>query len=86
LQDANGNFVSSLSTITGITWNSTSCSSFAAQPSDALQTSATGGTGLHYDAEANQFVYNWATPAKGCYILQLTLDDGQRYFAYFNLL
>ena len=85
LRDASGSFISSLSAITGVTWNSTSCSSFAAQPSDALGTSATGGTSLHYDAEANQFVYNWATPASGCYILHLTLNDGQTYPAYFNL-
>ena len=85
LTNSDGTYVSDLSVVTSITYKSTSCSAFTGDPSDALETSTSGGTSLSYHSGANEFIYNWKTPSAGCYTLFLNLDGGSTFFAYFDL-
>jgi hypothetical protein len=79
----NGTAVSDLRAFVAFRFAADSCGT---APPDALETTATGGTDLRYDATAQQYVYNWQTPKQpGCYVVTLTLADGTTWPAFFQL-
>jgi hypothetical protein len=83
---ANGTPVTSLASFVSMLDSPIACD---AAPIDVLeeQLSSTTGAALHYDAAADQFVFNWKTQKAwiGCRLLQLTLADGSRHYAKFRL-
>ena len=85
LTNSSGNFINDLSAVTDIKQKSVTCGEFSGDPADALETQSSGGSQLRYDAGANQFVYNWATPPAGCYQLFVYLNDGSIHSANFQL-
>lgn len=86
LQDANGQYISTLSAVQNMQVNSVACDTWSGDPSTATSTDATGGTSLRYDSTSNQYVYNWQSPSSaGCYVVTVTLDSGQTLTADFNL-
>lgn len=59
----------------------------ATDPTDPIETTATGGTSLRYDTTADQFVYNWKTPKTPgtCLMVTMTTLDSSTLSAYFKL-
>ena len=59
----------------------------ASAPQDEVETTATGGTVLRYDATGGQFIYNWKTPSTAgkCYRVTMTSQDGSALVAFFKL-
>jgi hypothetical protein len=81
--DAQGAEVSDLAVVSSVRFKPVTCGSFSGDPTDALEATATGGTGLRY---ASGFIYNWASPRQtGCYEAYVTLSDGGVHTAQFNL-
>jgi hypothetical protein len=72
---------------TGITFTYAQTSCDANAITDDIETTATGGTSLRYDAAAGQFVYNWKTPATAgkCYRVTMSAPGGTSLVAYFKL-
>jgi hypothetical protein len=78
--------LTSTSAVKSLTTQSVSCGTDG-DPSDPIETTATGGTSLRYDLTAGQFVYNWQTPktAGKCYRVTMTTQDGSSLAALFRL-
>ena len=71
--------------VKSLTYALTACSTTAT--TDEIETTATGGTVLRYDATSGQFIFNWKTPntAGKCYRVTMTTQDGSTLVAYFKL-
>ena len=75
-----------LSSFVSLQWSTVSCNTLTG-PTDLVDATTTGDTGLRYDATADQFIDNVATAkswAGTCKILTLTLDDGTTHSANFQ--
>jgi hypothetical protein len=74
-----------IAAIKSLTYAQTTCDATAII--DEIETIATGGTSLRYDAASGQFIYNWKTPKLpgNCYRVTLTTRDGSSLAAYFKL-
>jgi len=86
LPDGHGGFISTLGAITSITFQKINCANVSSTLTDPVETTATGNTGLR--STANQYIYNWQTSkswAGSCYVLNLSLNDGSKYSANFQL-
>ena len=84
IRDQNGALVTSLAAVSSITYKKVACGGFSGDPTDSLETEATGGTSLRF--EGDQFIYNWKTPiTAGCYELFVTLADDSVHTANFSL-
>jgi hypothetical protein len=71
--------------VRSLTYAQTACEVTAT--TDEIETVATGGTSLRYDATGGQYVYNWKTPATAgkCYRVTMLTQDGSSLVAYFKL-
>jgi hypothetical protein len=63
IRDPTGTLVTSLAAVSSITYKAVSCGSFSTDPTDALETTATGGTSLRF--EDDQFVLQLEDPELG---------------------
>jgi len=81
VKDASGNYVTSLSAV-DIKYKKVTCGTWSTDPTDSIEAYATGGTILRNDG--SQFIYNWSTPAAGCYVLMVFLSDGTQHNANFQ--
>lgn len=84
LKDSNGNFISSLSTLSLLQASlNTNCAGSPEGPAVVLYSptnGATGGSTFRYDSSNNQFIFNWDTTSvvpigPGCYSVLLQLKD-----------
>lgn len=71
--------------VKSLTYAQTACDVTAT--TDEIETVATGGTSLRYDATGGHYVYNWKTPATAgrCYRVTMLTQDGSSLVAYFKL-
>ncbi|MFC6285028.1 PxKF domain-containing protein [Nocardioides sp. GCM10027113] len=73
-----------LDAVSQIRHKSVACGTFVGDPVDALESTASGGSGLRIAGD--RYVYNWSTPAAaGCYELYISLSDGGVHTAQFRL-
>jgi hypothetical protein len=71
--------------VKSLTYAKVNCDGTA--PLDEIETTATGGTTLRYDATGGQFIYNWQTPKTPgvCQRVTMTTQDGSSLAALFKL-
>jgi hypothetical protein len=69
--------------------NKIGCSTVQGDPTDAIETTNTGGTSLRDDTNGGTFILNWKTPtgqASNCYSTTITtVDASSSITAYFKL-
>ncbi len=61
--------------VAGLKYAAVDCNALTTLAVDEIETFASGSTAVRYDSMSGQFVYNWKTPAAGCYTVTTYLDD-----------
>jgi hypothetical protein len=82
-----GGFVSRPNVVTAITYRAITCDTFLAQDTLPSEAGTSGSSGLHYDATAQQWVFNWQTSnsfVNKCYELRFDFDNGSYRTALFK--
>jgi hypothetical protein len=85
ISDGSGGFIRDLSAVAALMYAETACD--AVTYATAIDAAPAGGSGLHYDLEADQYVFNWKTdPALSdrCVLFILRLADGTEHLARFR--
>jgi len=88
LPDGQSGFVSDLEAVESIEYQEVECSDYSVGLGDPVPTDTSGASGLRFDEDTSQYIYNWQTDRSRsgrCYILILTLNDGSEHLAYFSL-
>jgi hypothetical protein len=87
LTDADGHYVTNAVPGTSIHLDVVSCPGVLYPDPIDYSISAAGSTSLRYDSTANQYVFNWSTPAtkNACYQLVVTTPDNVAHVALFQL-
>jgi hypothetical protein len=87
LKDSSGAWVSALSAITSLSYQPVQCGQFTGSLNaiTEIPLDTSGASALRYDDTANQFIFNWKTPAVGCYVVSIGVDTGQSFSANFNI-
>ncbi len=74
--DANGNFVNNLALVGPITYTYTGASCPGSSGGTEIPAKASGNSGVRYDTDAQQYVFNWDTPpTPGCYLLSVPVNS-----------
>jgi hypothetical protein len=82
LPDGNGGYVTSTGSFSSVASTTVSCPSGAVPYNET----ATGGTGIRFDAATNAFSYNWQSSSSftGCKQIFITLKDGTQHDLVFK--
>jgi hypothetical protein len=87
VQSGSGGYLSDLAMVTSVQYVPIACPLGGVVDGTPVDADTSGGSGLHYDALAEQFVYVWQTPKTlegTCAQLHLSLSDGSQHMANFQ--
>ncbi len=68
----NGVELTDTARVAGLKYAAVDCNTLTTLAVDEIETLASGSTALRYDSTSGQFIYNWKTPAAGCYKVTTT--------------
>jgi hypothetical protein len=89
LVDGGGGYISELKVVTSIGYQQVSCQDYDNTIGNQVEVTETSGiSGLHYDSNENQYIYNWKSDKAmtgKCYMLTLTLYALDKHRAIFKM-
>ncbi|OGU06404.1 MAG: hypothetical protein A2075_07560 [Geobacteraceae bacterium GWC2_58_44] len=87
LLDGSGGYISNPAVVSATLYRVVACNG-SGSGENQVPAETSGASGLRYDFETNQFIYNWKTDKSWtgkCYTFTLRFDDGSEHSAYFSL-